>query len=79
MLPYLSCGSEIVHPIVEQSDEQTPNESTANSFTHQDAATNTVGSPLLGHKESDDNFNSPDKNAEVCEDKLIRFLLFFFQ
>lgn len=49
LLPYLSCGSEIVHPIAEQSDEQIPTENSGHF--NQDSY-----SPLLTRKENDDRF-----------------------
>ncbi|KAJ8683819.1 hypothetical protein QAD02_019611 [Eretmocerus hayati] len=48
LLPYHSCGSEIVHPIAEQSDEQTPAESSGRYHSQESS------SPLLTHKETDD-------------------------
>lgn len=52
LLPYLSYGSEIVHPIEEQSDEQFANESSG-GFSLQDSY-----SPLLTRKTCETNATS---------------------
>ncbi|XP_076648981.1 pecanex isoform X2 [Halictus rubicundus] len=52
LLPYLSCGSEIVHPIAEQSDEQFANESSG-GYTFRDSY-----SPLLTRKTCETNATS---------------------
>lgn len=52
LLPYLSYGSEIVHPIAEQSDEQFANESTG-GFSLRDSC-----SPLLTRKSCETNTTS---------------------
>ncbi|OXU21584.1 hypothetical protein TSAR_015155 [Trichomalopsis sarcophagae] len=50
LLPHLSCGSEIGHPIAEQSDEQIPTENSGR-YNLQDSY-----SPLLTRKDNDDRF-----------------------
>lgn len=50
LLPHLSCGSEIGHPIAEQSDEQIPTEN-SERYNLQDSY-----SPLLTRKDNDDRF-----------------------
>lgn len=57
LLPYLSYGSEIVHPIAEQSDEQFANESSG-GFSLRDSY-----SPLLTRK------NMNDANATSNRDR----------
>ncbi|XP_012134534.1 pecanex isoform X2 [Megachile rotundata] len=70
LLPYLSYGSEIVHPIAEQSDEQFANESTG-GFSLRDSC-----SPLLTRKSCETNTTSNrDRSLSTSrfEDRFSRF------
>ena len=58
MLPYLSCGSEIVHPIVEQNDEQMSNDNSGRFLHQQDSGITSIISPLINNKAENENISS---------------------
>lgn len=59
MLPYLSYGSEIVHPIAEQSDEQFANE-TPGVYSLRDSY-----SPLLAGKKIDEGYACSNRDRSL--------------
>nr|XP_050854657.1 pecanex-like protein 1 isoform X1 [Vespula vulgaris] len=71
LLPYLSYGSEIVHPIAEQSDEQFANESSG-GFSLGDSY-----SPLLTRKTTNDNTTTSNRDRSLStgrfDDRFSRF------
>ncbi|CAL1678982.1 unnamed protein product [Lasius platythorax] len=71
LLPYLSYGSEIVHPIAEQSDEQFANESSG-GFSLRDSY-----SPLLTRKNMNDVNSTSNRDRSLSagrfEDRFSRF------
>ena len=85
MLPYLSCGSEIVHPIVEQSDEQMTNDNSVR-FNHQDLNVSSIVSPLLSHRENENISSSSNSNSnhdssldtERFRERYLRYYFKFF-
>ncbi|XP_033209736.1 pecanex-like protein 1 isoform X3 [Belonocnema kinseyi] len=72
LLPYLSYGSEIVHPIAEQSDEQFLNENPG-GFQLRNAY-----SPLLTRKEADNTHFSSNRDRRLSiggsEKRFLRFI-----
>lgn len=73
LLPYLSYGSEIVHPIAEQSDEQFANESSG-GFSLRDSY-----SPLLTRKNMNDANATSNRDRSLSagrfEDRFSRYSL----
>ncbi|KAG7207181.1 hypothetical protein KM043_008869 [Ampulex compressa] len=71
LLPYLSYGSEIVHPIAEQSDEQFANESSG-GFSLRDSY-----SPLLARKVTTENNTGSNRDRSLStgrfEERFSRF------